>query len=178
MSGTRRSLIAGAAIGVCVALGAVCRQRGAGRDTPAASHLEADPVIPSTGVASPTRALPSLTAMVSAIASVPLDEVTLMARLRDERDARIAVELARDGDRRFLRSAAAAERASILIHALVNLGRQAEARGEAERVVNDYPDSVWVREIEQFTGAHRHRNIRLTEAGVLEYYDPQPTVDP
>jgi hypothetical protein len=34
-------------------------------------------------------------------------------------------------------------------------------------------DSAWVREIEQFTGAHRHRNIRLTEAGVLEYYGPQ-----
>lgn len=41
---------------------------------------------------------------------------------------------------------------------------------EAEGMVNRYPDSRWVREIEEFTGAHRHRNIRVTASGALEYY--------
>ena len=45
-----------------------------------------------------------------------------------------------------------------------------EARGEAEYMVNHFPDSSWVREIEGFTGAHRHRNIRVNDAGQLEYY--------
>jgi hypothetical protein len=47
---------------------------------------------------------------------------------------------------------------------------RSEARGAAERMVNHYPDSDWVREIERFTGAHRHRNVRLNDAGEIEYY--------
>ncbi|MES1208158.1 MAG: hypothetical protein ABUS79_19660 [Pseudomonadota bacterium] len=46
-----------------------------------------------------------------------------------------------------------------------------EARGEAERMVNDLPDSAWVREVERFTGAHRHRNLRFNDAGAIETYD-------
>jgi hypothetical protein len=64
----------------------------------------------------------------------------------------------------------APESASILIHALSSLGRTSEARGEVEDMVNRYPDSEWVREIEQFTGAHRHRNIRLNDSENLDYY--------
>jgi hypothetical protein len=33
--------------------------------------------------------------------------------------------------------------------------------------VNHYPDSDWVREIERFTGAHRHRNLRITDGGAM-----------
>ena len=40
----------------------------------------------------------------------------------------------------------------------------------ASVAVNHYPDSSWVRDIEGFTGAHRHRNIRVNDAGQLEYY--------
>jgi hypothetical protein len=32
-------------------------------------------------------------------------------------------------------------------------------------MVKHYPDADWVREIERFTGAHRHRNIRANSAG-------------
>ena len=97
-----------------------------------------------------------------------------MQRLRKLKDSEpaAAVELARDGNRRFAESHEAPERASILIHALAQLERSSEARGEAERMVNHYPDSPWVREVEQFTGAHRHRNVRLDDAGNLEYFDP------
>ncbi len=43
-----------------------------------------------------------------------------------------------------------------------------EARGEAEYAVNHYPDSQWVQEIEGFTGAHRHRNLILTDGGQIQ----------
>jgi hypothetical protein len=99
------------------------------------------------------------------------EDKVLMARLRQtaERDPAWAIALAREDNQRFPDSPDAPERASILIHALAEQGQAMQARGEAEEVVNRYPDSQWVREIERFTGAHRHRNIRLNDAGVLVY---------
>jgi hypothetical protein len=101
-----------------------------------------------------------------------LDEAQLMAKLRSlkEDNPAAAVELARDGNNRFPDSADAPERTSILIHALTATGATSEGRGEAEKMVNHYPDSDWVREIENFTGAHRHRNLRVNSAGQIEYY--------
>jgi hypothetical protein len=93
-----------------------------------------------------------------------------MARLRSVAGSNypLAVELARAGNRRFPDSADAPERTSILIHALAAQGMARDARGEAEFAVNHYPDSSWVREIEGFTGAHRHRNLILTDGGVIQ----------
>jgi hypothetical protein len=101
-----------------------------------------------------------------------LDEAQLMAKLRSlkEDNPAAVIELAREGNKRFPDSTDAPERTSILIHALVITGASSEARGEAENMVNHYPDSEWVREIERFTGAHRHRNIRVNSAGQIEYY--------
>lgn len=93
-----------------------------------------------------------------------------MDALRHARTYAMAIELAREGNRRFPDSADAPERVSILIHALAENEQRSEARGEAEHMVNHYPDSEWVREIERFTGAHRRRNVRLNDAGELEYY--------
>jgi len=114
--------------------------------------------------------------MRPAVAATPeqvsqLDEARLMARLRavSGSDLSLAVKLAREGNRRFPDSPDAPERTSILIHALAGLDQPMEARGEAEGMVNHYPDSEWVREIERFTGAHRHRNVRINDAGVLVY---------
>jgi hypothetical protein len=102
----------------------------------------------------------------------PVDDGQAMARLRSvaDGDPSLVIERARDDNARFPDSPNAPERASILIHALAREGRASEARGEAEGMVNRYPDSRWVREIEEFTGAHRHRNIRVTASGALEYY--------
>jgi hypothetical protein len=101
-----------------------------------------------------------------------MNEAVLMARLREvaKTDSAQAIELARAGNKTFPDSPDAPERASILIHALVTQNQLSDARAEAEYMVNHYPDSRWVREIEGFTGAHRHRNIRLNDAGQLEYY--------
>jgi hypothetical protein len=92
-----------------------------------------------------------------------------MAELRSVKDTNpaLAEQLARDGNRRYPDSALAPERASILIHALANEGRPMEARGEAEDMVNRYPNSDWVREIEAFTGAHRHGNAHYTDDGQI-----------
>lgn len=94
-----------------------------------------------------------------------------MIRLRaiKETDPAGAVALAREGNRRFPDSADAPERASILVRALAALGQTSEARGEAESMVNRYPDSDWVRDVERFSGAHRRRNIRVNDAGLVEY---------
>jgi hypothetical protein len=122
---------------------------------------DAAPVLPSPA----RRARPAPTAAQIAT----LDERVLMARLRElsATDSAQAIELARAGNRRFPDSADAPERASILIHALANLGRVREARGEAEQMVNHYPDSDWVREIEGYSGAHRHRNLHVSDSGVV-----------
>ena len=96
-----------------------------------------------------------------------------MAQLRSARAAgknERAIKLAREGNNRFPDSAFAPERHSILIHSLADTEQRTEARGDAEFMVNHYPDSDWVREIERFTGAHRHRNVRLNDAGEIEYY--------
>ena len=97
------------------------------------------------------------------------DEPHLMAKLRviKDQEPQAAVVLARQGNQRFPDSADAPERTSILIHALVAIDKGSEARGEAEHMVNHYPDSSWVRDVEHFTGAHRHRNVSVNDAGQL-----------
>jgi hypothetical protein len=139
-----------------------------------AGAIPAAPPDPSAAPASPAaagRVPASAPGPLSPAQLAELDEARLMARLRMAAgsDPALAVQLARDGNRRFRDSPDAPERTSILIHALAGLDRSMEARGEAEEMVNHDPDSEWVREIERFTGAHRHRNIRVNDAGVLEY---------
>ena len=94
-----------------------------------------------------------------------------MTRLRaiKVKDPATAIKLAREVNRRFPDSSDAPERASILVHALAATGEASQARGEAESMVNRYPDSAWVREVEAFSGAHRHRNARVTDAGQVIY---------
>ncbi|HEX3776386.1 MAG TPA: hypothetical protein VHV51_18065 [Polyangiaceae bacterium] len=104
-------------------------------------------------------------------APTPPTESALMDELRRFKDAdpEFAIERAREENARFPNSADAPERTSILIHALAAEGRASEARGEAEDMVNRYPDSEWVREVERFTGAHRHRNVHVDADGKLAY---------
>ena len=130
---------------------------------------------PAPGPAAAAPNLPPDAAPPSTRAQVMvarMNEAVLMAHLREiaKTDSAQAVEIARAGNKRYPDSADAPERTSILIHALVTQDKLSEARAEAEYMVNHYPDSKWVRDIEGFTGAHRHRNIRVNDAGQLEYY--------
>jgi hypothetical protein len=176
---TRRSwsAILGAAL-LVACLVAVWRVRAASRPgAPEATTSEAPPAAPQPAPAPPAAPQaapnpprrPTLTGRDLAA----LEEGRLMARLRAVApgDPALAVTLAREGNRRFPDSTDAPERTSILIHALAATGQSGPARGEAEAMVNHYPDSPWVREIETFTGAHRHRNVRVNDAGQVEFYD-------
>jgi hypothetical protein len=130
------------------------------------------PTAPGPAVVSnPPPGAPAASANVEA-AVARMNEAVLMARLREvaKTDSAQAIALARAGNKKYPDSPDAPERASILIHALVTQNQLSEGRAEAEHMVNHYPDSSWVREIEGFMGAHRHRNIRVNDAGQLEYY--------
>ncbi len=173
------SLVGGLLLGICLAAVALWRGRAASHDRAPDQQAAAPAPVPSTITPAP-RPLPSPAAPAPRRPHplddrdvAALDEARLMARLRAaaESSPAQAIGLAREGNRRWPRSADAPERTSILIHALVATGRSAEARGEAERMVNQAPDSPWVRDVERFTGAHRHRNVRVNDAGVIEYYD-------
>jgi len=173
--------VAVAGVAVLLALLWPDARKEAGSEPPQLPRQQAP--LPSSAVAGAPRsdaAAPSSRAPGGAAGARPklapeqlarLDEAVLMARLREaaSSDPTLTVRLAREGNRRFPDSPDAPERESILIHALSALDRPSEARGQAEFMVNHYPDSAWVREIEAFTGAHRHRNLRLNDAGQIQY---------
>jgi hypothetical protein len=174
---TSWSLLGAALLAAC--LFAVWRVRAASRagaPEPAPAPAAAPEPAPAPSAQStppPAAPSPPQRPTVTARDLAALDEARLMARLRTaaQSDPPLAITLARDGNRRFPDSADAPERSSILVHALAATGQSNQARGEAEAMVNHYPDSHWVREVEQFTGAHRHRNVRVNDAGQLEFYD-------
>jgi hypothetical protein len=167
---------AAAAAAVLVAIGAAVALAVGGRSAEDA-HGARGPVEKAAAsdqeqATAPTERVPAVEVKRDLPAAVPApvvprapaskaeDEAGLMERMRRLRgsDPELALELAREGNARFPNSAAAPERASIIIHALAELGRLSDARGEAEQMVNEYPDTPWAREIEAFTGAHPHRN--------------------
>jgi len=141
--------------------------------TPAPAPVKRAPP-PTPPAAAAQNAAPDAAAPSARVeASVArMNEAVLMAHLREvaRTDSAQTIEIARAGNKNFPDSPDAPERYSLLIHALITQDKLSEGRGEAEYMVNHFPDSKWVRDIEGFTGAHRHRNIRVNDAGQLEYY--------
>ncbi|WP_438007631.1 hypothetical protein WME89_02175 [Sorangium sp. So ce321] len=86
----------------------------------------------------------------------PVDEPSLMARLRalGDSDPALALELARQGNQLFPGSSDAAERAAVAVKSLVLQGQMAEARSEAQAMVDRYPHTRWALSIQ------RHMNVR------------------
>lgn len=174
MNPSAAAAITGALAACLVAGGVLWIVARAGRSpAPAVSGTSsAESAFPLAAPARTAPAVVSTAAPPAPPSAPPPDEASLMAELRRiaTSDPERAVELARQGNQRFPESTDAPERTSILIHALATRGLSSEARGEAERMVNHYPDSAWVREIELFTGAHRHRTARLNDAGQIEFH--------
>jgi hypothetical protein len=170
----RALIVGGVAVVALVTAARRCDQptRESVQENVAASSAPAPQPVPAAKPRPPALLPPTTVAAPSSAPAAALGEAQLMARLRSIKDsnAAAAIEIARDGNRRFPDSADAPERHSILIHALANAEQRSEARGEAEQMVNHYPDSEWVREVERFTGAHRHRNLRLNDAGEVVSY--------
>ncbi len=179
-SATVKGIFASAVIVLGLAIAAGWRARRA--DSNAKPELSTGQVGPEPAAASP--ALPARTPSpeppAPAVAAAPSPPTPAPPPSDDEQIARLrllsagkpaaAVDLATEDDQRFPESPYRSERTSILIHALAEEGRAGEARGKAEEMVNSYPDSPWVAEIERFTGAHRHRNVRVADDGGLEFY--------
>jgi len=90
------------------------------------------------------------------LTGVNTEEKELMQRLRQvqESDPVEALELARKGNRLYPKSRFAAERAGRVVKSLALLGKLAQARGEAEKMVNTYAGTPWALEVERHTGAH------------------------
>ncbi|MGB8294982.1 MAG: hypothetical protein WCG85_06110 [Polyangia bacterium] len=170
----RALIVGGVAVVALVTAARRCDQptREPGQENAVASSAPALQPVPAARPRPPALLPPTPAAAPSSAPTASLGEAQLMAQLRSIKDSNpaAAIDLARDGNRRFPDSVDAPERHSILIHALADAERRSEARGEAEHMVNHYPDSEWVREVERFTGAHRHRNIRVNDAGELVYY--------
>jgi hypothetical protein len=150
------------------------RGHGAARVTAPAPAANAVVQPAPTDTHSVVSAVPATALQVLPPPTIPdtLDESSLMTELRrvQDSDPELALALARDGNQRFPNSEQAPERAASMVHSLTALGRASEGRAVAEDMVNRYPDSTWVRQIEQYTGAHRHRSVRTNAAGQLEYY--------
>jgi hypothetical protein len=117
---------------------------------------ETEPPAASTPVAvhapAPVPAPPPVIAGRSPTAAAPAPAVTesaLMAAIRNlgASDPARTLELARDGNRRFPRSADTAERSWTICKSLAALGRASEAQVEARRLVHQYPDTTWANDV-------------------------------
>jgi hypothetical protein len=69
-----------------------------------------------------------------------------------------ALEMAREGQKRWPHSKRAAEFARTEVKCLYALGKPSEGRGAAEAMVNKYVGSPWALEVERETGAHPYVN--------------------
>jgi TolA-binding protein len=78
-------------------------------------------------------------------------EPALMSAIQElgAADPARALELAREGNRRFPTSADAAERAWTICKSLAALGRFSEAQQEARRMVQRYPDTTWASDVKR-----------------------------
>jgi len=159
MSGGRWLTVAGAAV-VALAM-ATCPAR---RQVPAPAAPEREATAPLPVPPSPPAAeraegggVPPAEARPSADDARRLaTEGELAERLRQAVDADppLALELAREGEERFPDGALADERAYLKARALVNLGRIARARDEAEAFFQRHPGSPYAERIYRLTGVH------------------------
>jgi len=86
---------------------------------------------------------------MQAAPSPTVTEPALMSAIRElgAADPARALELAREGNRRFPNSADAAERTWTICKSLAALGRSSEAQQEARQMVQQYPDTRWAGDV-------------------------------
>lgn len=79
-----------------------------------------------------------------------------MSAIRDlgAADPARALELSREGNRRFPNSADAAERSWTICKSLAALGRASEARDEAQQMVEQYPGTSWASDVRRHLLTH------------------------
>lgn len=84
-------------------------------------------------------------------AAVPLDEASLMKKLRalEGTNPPLTLRLAREGNRRLPDSPDAPERAWMAVKALANMENFREARDEARVMVKRYPGTSWSLDVQR-----------------------------
>ena len=144
-------------VGVVVAPGRHRHQEAVGPENPSEGAERATEPSPASmpvpvRAPAPVPARPSVMAGHPSPAAAPapaIAESALMSAIRDlgASDPARALELARDGNRRFPRSADAAERSWTICKSLAALGRSSEAQVEARTLVHKYPDTTWASDV-------------------------------
>ena len=74
-----------------------------------------------------------------------MDELRDLAASDPERSLRIA----REGNRRFPKTADEPERWSYIVKSLMRLGRSDEARAEARVLLDNYPETEWAQDVQR-----------------------------
>lgn len=144
-------------LGVVVALGRNRHQAAVVPEDPSEAAERAEepspaPVPAPVRATAPVPSSPPVMATRPSLAAAPapaFTESALMAAIRDlgASDPARALELARDGNRRFPKSADAAERSWTICKSLAALGRFHDAQIEARVLVNQYPDTTWAGDV-------------------------------
>lgn len=117
-------------------------------ESAAVTAVAPEPAVEPLALPLPEAAKP---AAVPRPAPPPLTESALMAKLNalGASDPAQALALAREGNRRFPHSGDAAERSVTICKSLAALGRFEEARDEARRLVQNYPDTPWALDVQR-----------------------------
>lgn len=141
------------ATSAAVALGAAGALRGdpgiaRNQPTESSSRVVQSPVISEQATAAACAATASVAFPIPHVPTL-LDEISLMQNLDrlGESDPAVSLRLARDGNARFPRSADAAQRAWIVVKALVNMKRFEEAKNEASVMVDKYRGTTWAADV-------------------------------
>jgi hypothetical protein len=150
------ALAAGLAVVLYVAVGAPSASAN-GRADPSPAPTAVLPATPADAPATVPSAAPFVPAAPPAT-PVPAHEAeaALTARVRAlvDADPAAAVSEVDEGARRFPDGARADERSFLKMRALVNLGRIAAARDEAEAFFARHPGSAWGERAYRLTGVH------------------------
>jgi hypothetical protein len=90
------------------------------------------------------------------VTPTPLDETSLMAKIRADLQTAPAAALAEtgDGEQRFGDSALAEERRALAILALINLQQIGAARSRAYQFLERYPSGPYSAHVQAMTGVH------------------------
>ena len=119
-------------------------------DAAGETHAAEEPRVPDPAPISATAPAPEpARRRLPAAPSPAVTEPALMSAIRElgAADPARALELAREGNRRFPNSADAAERTWTICKSLAALGRSSEAQQEARQMVQQYPDTTWAGDV-------------------------------
>jgi len=143
-------VLLGVAFALCLALWPARRRTNTVRNSELPPVAEASPEREqSAALPRPPAVVPASLAVAPIKAVALPDEASLMSTLRalGDSDPERSLQLARAAEQRLPTGPDAAERSWYVCKSLVNLERFYDAREEAKRMVNEYPDTSWAADV-------------------------------